>query len=126
VLSVAAARSIRSMMEEVVTPQGTAARAAVPGYRVAGKTGTVKKIDAGGGYSKDRYMAVFAGIAPASDPRLVMVVMVDEPSKDVYYGGLVAAPVFGRVMAGAMRILNVPPDRIDDKGPHLASARGAP
>jgi len=124
VLSVAASRSILHMMEEVVTPEGTAPKAAIPGYRVAGKTGTVRKHQAGG-YSAGRYLSVFAGIAPASDPRLVMVVMVDEPSTGVYYGGLVAAPVFGRVMASALRMLNVPPDRIEDGAVHLASAGGA-
>jgi len=120
VLTVAAARAIRQMMEGVVSPEGTAPKAAVPGYRVAGKTGTVKKVE-GGGYSANRYVAVFAGIAPADDPRLAMVVMVDEPSTDAYYGGLVAAPVFGRVMAGALRMLNIPPDRISDGSVHLAS-----
>ncbi len=104
------ARVIRKMLEGVVSPGGTAPAAAVKGYRVAGKTGTVKKI-VGGAYSEDRYFALFAGMAPAEDPRLVMVVVIDEPKGDKYYGGLVAAPVFSRVMAGALRILNIPPDR---------------
>ena len=104
------ARVIRKMLEGVVSPGGTAPAAAVKGYRVAGKTGTVKKI-VGGEYSEDRYFALFAGMAPAEDPRLVMVVVIDEPKGDKYYGGLVAAPVFSRVMAGALRILNIPPDR---------------
>ncbi len=105
------AREVRTMMEEVVSPEGTAPRAQVAGYRVAGKTGTVKKSVAGG-YSDDRYVAVFAGMAPASHPRLVMVVVVNEPSRGDYYGGVVAAPVFAKVMAGALRLMNVPPDDI--------------
>lgn len=103
------ARALRRMMETVVSDRGTASRAAVAGYRVAGKTGTVKKSEAGG-YSKDRYQAVFVGMLPATRPRLVMAVMIDEPRGRDYYGGLVAAPVFSRVMTGAMRMLNVPPD----------------
>jgi cell division protein FtsI (penicillin-binding protein 3) len=81
----------------------------VPGYRTAGKTGTVRKVE-GGSYAADRYMAIFAGMAPATRPRLVMVVMIDEPRTSEYYGGQVAAPVFGAVMAGALRLLDVAPD----------------
>ncbi len=102
---------IRNMMERVVSRDGTAVKAAVPGYRVAGKTGTVRKSVAGG-YSEDRYLALFAGMAPASDPRLVMVVVIDEPDSDEFYGGLVAAPVFAKVMAGALRLLAVSPDAL--------------
>ena len=97
------------MMETVVSPVGTANRAAVTGYRVAGKTGTVKKSIAGG-YADDRYVAVFAGLAPASRPRLVTVVVVNEPRGEEYYGGLVAAPAFARIMAGALRLMNIAPD----------------
>jgi cell division protein FtsI (penicillin-binding protein 3) len=97
------------MMEEVVKPGGTAPLAAVSGYRVAGKTGTVHKSEAGG-YAPDRYLALFAGMAPASDPRLVVVVVVNEPSNGEHFGGQVAGPVFSRVMAGALRLLNVAPD----------------
>lgn len=103
------ARQLRPMLESVVQTGGTGTRARVSGYRVAGKTGTVKKAIAGG-YSDDRYIAVFAGFAPASLPRLAMVVTVNEPRDGVYYGGEVAAPVFARVMAGALRMLNIPPD----------------
>lgn len=105
-------RAVRQMMELVVEKEGTGMRAAVPGYRVAGKTGTVKKSGIGG-YVEDSYIALFAGMAPASDPRLVMVVMIDEPRGEKYYGGIVAAPVFSKVMAGAMRTLNVPPDNLN-------------
>lgn len=109
VLSAGIARQVRAMLESVVTREGTGLNARVPGYRVAGKTGTVHKSTAGG-YAEDRYVAVFAGIAPASRPRLALVVMVNEPSNGQYYGGQVAAPVFARVMAGALRLLDIPPD----------------
>jgi len=103
------AAKLTKMMEAVVSDTGTAPKAAIAGYRVAGKTGTVKKSQAGG-YAEHRYLAVFAGYAPASDPRLAMVVMIDEPSGKHYYGGSVAAPLFSKVMAGALRLLNVTPD----------------
>jgi cell division protein FtsI (penicillin-binding protein 3) len=119
VMSARVAREVRAMMEEVLGPEGTAQRARVAGYRVAGKTGTVKKSVAGG-YADDRYQALFAGIAPASQPRLVMVVVIDEPSRDEYYGGAVAAPVFSRVMTGALRLMNIPPD---DIAPPLQASR---
>lgn len=102
-------REVRRMMETVVSPQGTARRAAVTGYRVAGKTGTAKKAGPAG-YVDGLYQAVFAGMAPASAPRFVMVVMIDEPGGKQYYGGLVAAPVFAKVMEMALRLYNVPPD----------------
>ncbi len=111
VVSEANLRKVRHMLERVVQKGGTGTRAAVPGYRIAGKTGTVKKSGAGG-YVEDSYLALFAGIAPASDPRLVMVVMIDEPRGEKYYGGAVAAPVFSKVMAGALRMLDIPPDNI--------------
>ena len=105
------AGAIRNMMEEVVQPDGTGREAGVIGYRVAGKTGTSKKV-APGGYSEDKYFSVFAGFAPASEPRLATVVIIDEPSGDLYYGGDVAAPVFGDVMAESLRLLAVPPDAL--------------
>jgi len=105
------AQQVVDMLEAVTGPGGTAPAARVAGYRVAGKTGTVRKSVAGG-YAHDKYLAVFAGMAPASDPRLVMVVMVNEPSNGKYYGGLVAAPVFSNVMSGALRLLAVPPDNL--------------
>ena len=107
------ARSVRAMMEHVIMKDGTAYEARVDGYTVAGKTGTVKKSVGRSGYAAGKYFSVFAGIAPAKDPRLVMVVMIDEPSAGQYYGGLVSAPVFSRVMNGALRILDVAPDQID-------------
>ncbi len=111
VFSPVVARAVRKMMESVVAADGTAPLAAINGYRVAGKTGTAHKSEAGG-YAEKRYLSVFAGMAPASDPRLVAVVVINEPSNGEYYGGKVAAPVFSRVMAGALRLLNIPPDAV--------------
>jgi cell division protein FtsI (penicillin-binding protein 3) len=110
VISEHIARQIIGMLEQAASPEGTAPAAQVAGYRVAGKTGTVHK-SVPGGYSRDKYLSVFAGMAPASAPRLVMVVMVDEPQGQ-YYGGQVAAPVFSRVMSGALRLLAIPPDKL--------------
>ncbi|TCT23058.1 peptidoglycan D,D-transpeptidase FtsI family protein [Thiobaca trueperi] len=112
VLSADTARKVRAMMETVVSDKGTAKQAQIPGYRVGGKTGTAKKAGPGG-YGAGRYQSVFAGFIPAGQPRLVMVVMVDEPRGGAYYGGVVAAPVFQRVMEGAMRLLNIPPDDLE-------------
>jgi len=103
--------NVVTMMEGVVSAEGTARRAAVENYTVAGKTGTVKKATRGG-YADDRYLSLFAGLIPASNPRLSMVVMIDDPQGDDYYGGLVAAPVFAEVMTGAMRLLNITPDNL--------------
>ncbi len=108
-LSGATVTAVRSMLEAAVSDAGTGKFARVAGYRVAGKTGTVRSSIAGG-YSTRDYISVFAGMAPASRPRLVMVVMIKEPRKGQYYGGLVAAPVFGRVMSDALRLLNIAPD----------------
>jgi len=99
------------MMERVVSREGTGVRASIEGYRVAGKTGTAKKLDETG-YTEDKYLSLFAGMAPASNPRLVAVVTIDEPGKGDYYGGKVAAPVFASVMSAALRILNIPPDNV--------------
>jgi cell division protein FtsI (penicillin-binding protein 3) len=98
------------MLESVVTAEGATGRlAAIPGYRVAGKTGTAFKAIAGG-YSTDRYMAVFGGVAPATAPRLAAVVVIDEPGAGQHMGGQVAAPVFSKVVGGALRLLAVAPD----------------
>ena len=102
------AHEVRSMLEMVVNEGGTAPKAFVPGYRVGGKTGTAHKIE--GGVYANKYVASFVGLAPASDPRLVIAVMIDEPSTGIYYGGDVAAPTFARVMAGSLRTLGVPQD----------------
>lgn len=114
------ARRVRKMMESVVTDEGTAATARIPFYKVAGKTGTVRK-NTGGTYSGDRHMALFAGIVPAGRPRLVAVVVIDEPKGKEYYGGSVAAPVFATVMGGALRLLDIPPDDLQPRTVQLAS-----
>jgi cell division protein FtsI (penicillin-binding protein 3) len=108
VFSQQTAREVRTMLEMAVQPGGTAPKAQVPGYRVAGKTGTAHKLE-GGSYA-NKYVSSFVGFAPASDPRLIVAVMIDEPSGGKYYGGEVAAPVFANVMAGALRTLGVAPD----------------
>ena len=97
------------LLEHAVETGGTGTKAAVPGYRVAGKTGTAWKATAGG-YSTDRYLAVFAGVVPATRPRLAAVVLIDEPGGALYYGGDVAAPVFSAVMSGALRLMSIAPD----------------
>lgn len=110
------ARAVRRMLEEVVRPGGTGTKASVAGYRIAGKTGTAWK-SAVGGYSEDKYFSIFAGLAPASDPRLVAVVIIDEPKGDLYYGSDVAAPVFADVMSESLRLLAVPPDALPENDP---------
>lgn len=118
------AAQVRKMLESVVDEGGTGTRARVAGYRIAGKTGTVRKAGTGG-YSEGHYLAVFAGMAPATRPRLVMVVMIDEPGVEEYYGGEVAAPVFGAVMAGALRLLDIPPDDLPALEPPAAVPMGS-
>jgi len=109
VLSKRTAEAVRRMLELAAQPGGTAPRARIVGYRVAGKTGTAhKQVD--GAYAEDRYRSSFVGFAPASRPRLVIAVMIDEPSAGQHFGGVVAAPVFAKVMAGALRLLGAPPD----------------
>jgi cell division protein FtsI (penicillin-binding protein 3) len=115
VISAQTAHDVIGMLETVVGPGGTATRAAVPGYRIAGKTGTARKATAGG-YSEKLYTAVFGGLAPASRPRLAAVVVIHEPSDGAYYGGEVAAPVFAEVVAGSLRILGIPPDQASGHG----------
>lgn len=119
------AQAVRKMMEGVVSEEGTGGRAQIANYSVAGKTGTVHKFIAGG-YAKERYLSIFAGMVPADSPELVMVVMIDEPRNGEYYGGEVAAPVFSQVMAGAMRLLDIAPDRISEKQLVLKSATKLP
>jgi cell division protein FtsI (penicillin-binding protein 3) len=108
VFSAQTAREVRAMLEMAVLPGGTAPKAQIPGYRVAGKTGTAHKLE-GGAYA-NKYVASFVGFAPASDPRLIVAVMVDEPSNGKHYGGDVAAPVFAQVMGGSLRSLGVATD----------------
>ena len=109
VLSAGTARTVRAMLELAVQPGSTGPRARVMGWRVAGKTGTAHKQE-NGSYAPDKYLSSFVGLAPVSAPRLVVAVMLDEPSAGQHYGGAVAAPVFSQVMQGALRLLNVPHD----------------
>jgi cell division protein FtsI (penicillin-binding protein 3) len=109
VLSTETARAVRAMLELAVQPGGTGPRARIMGWRVAGKTGTAHKPE-NGSYAADKYLSSFVGFAPASAPRLVIAVMIDEPAAGQHYGGAVAAPVFAQVMQGALRMLNAPHD----------------
>jgi cell division protein FtsI (penicillin-binding protein 3) len=104
------AGELSDMLETVTLPGGTATRADVPGYRVAAKTGTSRKVGVDG-YG-DRYVASIGGFAPVSRPKLAAVVVIHDPRGDQYYGGQVAGPLFGRVMADALRLMNVPPDDV--------------
>jgi len=110
VISVDTARAVRRMLEMAAQPGGTAPGAQVAGYSVAGKTGTAHKL-AGKGYAANRYVASFVGLAPATQPKVIIAVMIDEPSGGQYYGGAVAAPVFSRIGAGVLRLMAVPPDK---------------
>lgn len=125
VIEASTAKQIRKMLQRVVEPGGTGTRAAIKNYRVAGKTGTVRKSGVGG-YLEDRYLSIFAGIAPASNPRLAMVVLINEPNNGDYYGGVVAAPVFSNVISGALRLLNVSPDNLPASESFLRVAGGRP
>jgi cell division protein FtsI (penicillin-binding protein 3) len=113
VITPATAQAVRRMLEMAAQPGGTAPRAQVTGYRVAGKTGTAHKLE-GRHYAPDKYVSSFVGFAPVSRPRLVVAVMIDEPRAGQYYGGAVAAPVFSQVMAGGLRLLAVAPDAPQD------------
>ncbi|PIF02939.1 MAG: cell division protein FtsI [Desulfococcus sp.] len=108
VVSVKTARAIRRMMRAVVEPGGTGTRADLEGYPVCGKTGTARKVAAGGGYSRDRHLASFIGFAPETNPRLTILVIIDEPEMD-FYGGKVAAPVFREIALQTFNYLNIPP-----------------
>ena len=110
VMDPALAEQLAGMLETVTGPDGTASRAAIDGYRVAAKTGTSRKVGVSG-YS-DRYVASIGGFAPVADPRLAAVVVIQDPAGEHYYGGLVAGPLFGRVMTDALRLMNVPPDNV--------------
>ncbi len=103
--------SLIHLLQSVISAEGTAPLAAIPGYRVSGKTGTALKAMAGG-YSSDKYMAVFGGVAPVSNPRLAAVVVIDEPMGAKHQGGQVSAPLFSEVVGGALRLMAVPPDEV--------------
>lgn len=125
VISPENARVLRRMLVSVTEAGGTATQAAIPGYQVAGKTGTSRKAVAGG-YADDRYISTFVGMAPASDPRFVAVVTVNEPSADAYYAGPVAGPVFQALMSDALRLYNVMPDAPGDDGGMTIADRRTP
>jgi cell division protein FtsI/penicillin-binding protein 2 len=110
VISSSVAAEVREMLKGVLAPGGTASEVSIPGYELAGKTGTASKIDPETGeYSKSEYVASFVGFAPASDPKLLCAVIVDEPQADSIYGGVVAAPAFGQIMEFALPYLGIPP-----------------
>ncbi len=109
VIDPALAHTVLAMLETVTGPAGTARKAAIPYYRVGGKSGTSRKAGIGG-YQQARYISLFAGMAPVSAPRLACVVVINDPTAGAYYGGYVAAPVFGQVIGGALRLLDIPPD----------------
>ena len=106
-------QDVRQMLQAAAGASGTGKRAMIDGYSVGGKTGTLHKVKAGGGYDEDRYMSVFAGLSPVDNPRLVTIVVIDEPRDGDYFGGLVAAPVFSEVTGNALRLLQVTPDQLD-------------
>ena len=113
-------------INELRAIEGTAPLAQIPGFRVAGKTGTAYKAE-GGGYSLDRYVGTFGGVAPVSNPRLAAVVVIDEPTAGKHHGGEVAAPVFASVMSGALRLMDVPPDDLQNvPAATLVQANDAP
>ncbi len=113
VFSAKVANDVKDMLELVVQPGGTGLKAQVAGYRVGGKTGTAHKLGPKG-YEEDKYVGSFVGLAPASNPRYIMAVMIDEPTSGEYYGGTVAAPVFSAVMSEALRLMSVPHDAPND------------
>ena len=108
------ARQVIAMLETVVDPRkgGTAAEANVPLYTVAGKTGTARLLSKDGGYREDEHNSLFVGMAPATDPRIVVAIVINDPKGEEHYGGQVAAPVFSRIVSGSMRILNIAPDKL--------------
>lgn len=124
IMNEAVAKDVIDMLEKVTGDKGTARRARVPGYRVAGKTGTVHKTSAGGGYEDHKYTAIFAGLAPVENPRIALVVMVDDPKGEQYYGGQVAAPIFSRIMAGLLRVKQVVPDRVPEQWVRVSPTKG--
>ncbi|WP_413470167.1 peptidoglycan D,D-transpeptidase FtsI family protein [Pseudomonas sp.] len=113
VIPQAIAKTMQGMLQEVIEAPGGVFRAKVPGYHVAGKSGTARKVSTDSrGYRENAYRSLFAGFGPVDDPRIAVAIVIDEPSKGGYYGGLVSAPVFGKVMAGALRLMNVVPDNL--------------
>ena len=125
IVSAQIASEVLGVLHAVTGDEGTARKARVPGYLVGGKTGTVHKVGPQG-YIDDQYVAWFAGVAPVEDPRIVTVVVINDPKGEAYGGGAVAAPVFSTVTRGALRLLNVPPTEIESVAASAASAAGGP
>ncbi|WP_407276204.1 peptidoglycan D,D-transpeptidase FtsI family protein [Halothiobacillus sp. DCM-1] len=119
------ADAVVNMLQAVVSPEGTAPKARITGFQIAGKTGTSRLLGSDGEYSTKNYNTVFAGIAPASDPKLVLIVVVTDPQKGSFYAGDVAAPIFHQIMAGTLRLLNIRPDALPNE-PKPLTASGAP
>ncbi len=109
IVSSTVAQQIKYMLNDVTSARGTAIKANVPGYKVGGKTGTVK-VSQGGGYAEEKYLSIFAGVVPLNNPKYAMVVVINEPNNGDYYGGVVAAPVFSNVMTETLRFMNIVPD----------------
>ncbi|UCP00881.1 penicillin-binding protein 2 [Metapseudomonas lalkuanensis] len=117
------AKTMQGMLQQVVEAPRGVFRAQVPGYHVSGKSGTARKASVGTkGYTQNAYRSLFAGFGPSTNPRIAMVVVIDEPSKAGYFGGLVSAPVFGKVMAGALRLMNIAPDNLPTEEQQTAEA----
>ncbi|WP_069861835.1 peptidoglycan D,D-transpeptidase FtsI family protein [Pseudomonas citronellolis] len=117
------AKTMQGMLQQVVEAPNGVYRAQVPGYHVAGKSGTARKTQTGAkGYAENSYRSLFAGFGPMSNPRFVVVVVIDEPSKAGYFGGLVSAPVFSKVMSGTLRLMNIPPDNLQTTPQQQANA----
>ncbi|WP_165957275.1 penicillin-binding protein 2 [Pseudomonas sp. H9] len=118
VVPVEVAKTIQGMVQQVIEAPRGVFRAQVPFYHVGGKSGTARKATVGSkGYTENSYRSLFAGFGPMSDPRYAVVVVIDEPSKGGYFGGLVSAPVFSKVMSGTLRLMNIPPDNLPPATP---------
>lgn len=117
VMSEPVAKTMQGMLQQVIEAPRGVFRAQVPGYHVSGKSGTARKASVGSkGYTVNAYRSMFAGFAPSSNPRIALMVVIDEPSKGGYFGGLVSAPVFSKVMAGSLRLMNITPDNLPPPG----------
>ena len=124
VINAATTKEVRHMLRAASSHKGTGRRAMIDGYSVGGKTGTLHKVKADGGYDDNRYMSVFAGLSPISSPRLATVVVIDEPRQGDYFGGLVAAPVFSEITGNALRLMQVTPDETDQNSSLVSLDKG--
>jgi len=124
VINAATTKEVRHMLRAASSHKGTGRRAMIDGYSVGGKTGTLHKVKVNGGYDDNRYMSVFAGLSPISNPRLATVVVIDEPRQGDYFGGLVAAPVFSEITGNALRLMQVTPDETDQNSSLVSLDKG--